>query len=138
MSNLPKPRGLGPDYGAQFRDQSVADAYPTRPPYPPEVFEILLGLIQDESPVVLDLGCGTGDIGRGLAPHVTRVDAVDPSTAMIARGRALPGGRNPAIHWITSSAEDFAYSARYALIITAESLHWMDWYAVLPRVHRSL
>jgi SAM-dependent methyltransferase len=102
------------------------------------VFEILLGLIQDESPVVLDLGCGTGDIGRGLAPYVTRVDAVDPSTAMIARGRTLPRGQNPAIHWITSTAEDFTYSDRYALIVTAESLHWMDWYKVLPRVHRSL
>jgi SAM-dependent methyltransferase len=138
MNNLPKPRGLGPEYGGQFGDQSIADAYPTRPPYPREVFEILLGLIRDESPVALDLGCGTGDISRGLAPHVTRVDAVDPSSAMIARGHALPGGQHPNIRWITSTAEDFAYPASYALVITAESLHWMDWYQVLPRIRQSL
>src|SRR3712207_9196681 len=60
-SIVPKPKGLGPEYGAQFQDHSVADAYPTRPPYPPEVFQILFGLIEDQAPRVLDLGCGTGD-----------------------------------------------------------------------------
>lgn len=64
MFIMPKPKGLEPEYGAQFRDHGVADAYPTRPLYPPEVFEILLGLIRDESRIVLDLGCGTGDIRR--------------------------------------------------------------------------
>ncbi len=133
-----KPRGLGPEYGAQFQDQSIASAYPTRPPYPPQVFDILLGLIRDESPIVLDLGCGTGDIARGLAPHVTRVDAVDPSAAMIARGRALLGGDHRNLRWIISSAEEFDYSDQYALVVTAESLHWMDWHKVLPRIGESL
>ncbi len=136
--NWPKPHGLGPEYGAQFRDRSVADAYPARPPYPAEVFDVLRQLIRDESPEVLDLGCGTGDISRGLAPHVRRIDAVDPSDAMRARGQALPGGRHPNIRWIASTAEDFAYSGAYALAVTAESLHWMDWHSVLPRIRRSL
>jgi SAM-dependent methyltransferase len=135
---LPKPTGLGPAYGAQFGDQSVANAYPTRPPYPHELFTILLGLIRDQSPTVLDVGCGTGDIARGLAPHVAHVDAVDPSVAMIARGRALPGGQHPNIDWIVSTAEDFAYPTKYALVVTAESLHWMDWYTVLSRIRCSL
>jgi SAM-dependent methyltransferase len=138
MNMLPKPKGLGPAYGAQFGDRSVADAYPTRPPYPHQLFTILLGLIHDESPMILDLGCGTGDIARHLAPHVAHVDAVDPSRAMIARGQALPGGQHSNIGWIVSTAEDFAYATTYALAVTAESLHWMDWYAVLPRIRRSL
>ena len=139
MSGMrPKPSGLGPEYGAQFRDQSVADAYRARPPYPPEVFDILRRLIRDESPVVLDLGCGTGDISRGLAPHVRRIDAVDPSDAMRARGQVLPGGRHPHIHWIAATAEDFVYPDGYALAVTAESMHWMDWHTVLPRIRRSL
>jgi trans-aconitate methyltransferase len=135
---LAKPKGLGPEYAAQFRDQSVAAAYPNRPPYPPEVFDILLGLVRDEPPVVLDLGCGTGDISRGLAPYGMRVDAVDPSSAMLESGQALPGGRHPNIRWITSTAEDFTYPRPYALVVAAESLHWMDWYTVLPRISRSL
>lgn len=135
---LPKPKGLGPAYAAQFGDPSVADAYPTRPPYPPELFTILLGLLGDETPNILDLGCGTGDIARGLAPYVAQVDAVDPSSSMLARGQALPGGQHPNLRWIRSSAEDFAYRRQYALVVTAESLHWMDWYTVLPHIRHSL
>jgi SAM-dependent methyltransferase len=138
MSVLPKLKGLGPAYGAQFGDHSVADAYRTRPPYPPELFTILLGLIRDESPGILDLGCGSGDIARSLAPHVAHVDASDPSGPMIARGQALPGGQHPNIQWIVSTAEDFAYVSTYALVVTAESLHWMDWYTVLPHIRHSL
>jgi SAM-dependent methyltransferase len=138
MRILPKPKGLGPMYGAQFGDQSVADAYPTRPPYPPELFTILLGLIRDQSPGILDLGCGTGDIARRFAPHVTHIDAVDPSGHMIACGQALLGGQHPNIQWIVSSAEDFAYRSTYALVVTAESLHWMDWPTVLPHIRHSL
>ncbi len=138
MSGVRKPRGLGREYGAQFGDPSVAAAYPSRPPYPPELFEILLGLIRDEPRVVLDLGCGTGDINRPLAPRVRRIDAVDPSPAMIARGQALPGGDHPNIHWIAATAEDYAYPEQYALTVAAESLHWMEWDIVLPRIRDSL
>jgi SAM-dependent methyltransferase len=137
-SGWAKPKGLGPEYGRQFQDQSVANAYPTRPPYPHQMFDLLLGLVRDKLPWILDLGCGTGDISRSLAPRVKRIDAVDPSAAMIARGLALPGGEHPNLNWIISTAEDFTYPGPYALVITAESLHWMDWYAVLPQIHRSL
>jgi hypothetical protein len=57
---------------------------------------------------------------------------------MITRGQTLPDGRHPHIQWFVSSAEDFAYPDTYALVITAESLHWMDWYTVLPRIHQCL
>jgi SAM-dependent methyltransferase len=135
---LPKPKGLEPRYGAQFRDQSIADSYPSRPPYPREVFEILLGLVQDTPPMVLDLGCGTGDIARELTPHVARVHAVDPSVTMLTRGKALPGGQHANIQWMVSTAEEFSYPSRYALVVAAESLHWMDWDRVLPNIRRSL
>jgi SAM-dependent methyltransferase len=133
-----KPKGLEPEYGAQFDDISIVRAYPRRPPYPPELFDLFQRLIRDAPSVVLDLGCGTGDISRPLAPLVDRVDAVDPSRAMISRGQTLPGGQHPHIHWTVSSAEDFSYPQGYALVIAAESLHWMDWYTVLPQIHQSL
>lgn len=134
----PKPRHLGPEYGAQFRDESVAEAYPTRPPYPAEVFDVLASLIHDEPRTVLDLGCGTGDIARVLAPRVDRTDAVDPSPAMLARGQALAGGGHSHLHWACAAAEDFTYPAPYALVVAAESLHWMEWEVVLPRIGRAL
>jgi SAM-dependent methyltransferase len=96
----PKSKHLGPAYAAQFQDAAVVAAYPTRPPYPPEVFEILAGLITIEPRVVLDVGCGTGDVARRLAPLVARVDAMDVSWRMIARGRTLLAGDAPNLRWI--------------------------------------
>jgi len=46
----------------------------------------LLGLL-DESWIVGDLGCGTGQVAAALAPHVRRVIAVDESTAMLQAAR---------------------------------------------------
>ena len=89
---IPKPKHLGPEYAAQFSDQSVADAYVNYPPYSEEVFRVLDWLIQDEPRIVLDIGCGTGDVARMLAPLVERIDAVDPSAAMIEVGRACKDG----------------------------------------------
>ena len=127
-----KPKHLGPEYADQFKDRSVADAYVNYPPYSAEVFGVLDSLIQDEPRVVLDIGCGTGELARPLAPLVNHVDAVDQSAAMIEIGRTREGGDRPNIRWVCQSAEDFAYNTRYSLIVAGASLHWMDWYEVLP------
>src|SRR5947207_15956107 len=92
---LPKPAHLGPRYGAQFADPSVVAAYPHRPPYPAEVFEILVGLVIDAPRAVLDAGCGTGDLARRLAELVDRGGAVGLAAAMLALGRTLLGGVAP-------------------------------------------
>ena len=41
----PKPDHLGPEYGAQFADASIAAAYGCRPPYPAAVIDLLAALI---------------------------------------------------------------------------------------------
>jgi ubiquinone/menaquinone biosynthesis C-methylase UbiE len=130
---LPRPAHLTPGNAARFKDQSVVDFYPLRLPYPPEVFGILAGLITDEPRAVLDVGAGTGDIARGLVRHVERVDAVDFSPAMIAKGRTLPDGDHPRLRWIYGAVETVALDPPYALITAGESLHWMDWEVVFPR-----
>ena len=135
---IAKPKHLGPEYADQFKDRSVADAYVNYPPYPAEVLEVLESLIQDAPRIVLDLGCGTGDVARPLAAHVDLVDAVDQSAAMIEIGRSREGGERPNIRWICESAEDFAYDTRYSLVVAGASLHWMDWYKVLPRMAGAL
>ena len=135
---IAKPKHLGPEYGDQFKDRSVADAYVNYPPYAAEVFEVLESLIQDEPRIVLDVGCGTGDLARPLAAFVERVDAVDQSAAMIEIGRSREGGDRPNIRWVCQSAEGFAYDTQYSLIVAGASLHWMDWYEVLPRMRGAL
>jgi trans-aconitate methyltransferase len=104
-----------------------------RLPYPPEVFDILADLITDEPRAVLDVGAGTGDIARGLVRRGERVDAVDFSPAMIAKGKTLPDGDHPRLRWIYGAVETVALDPPYALVTAGESMHWMNWEVVFPR-----
>lgn len=130
----PKPAHLSGDYPKQFSDPSVAAAYIHRAPYPDAIFAQLVRLLAPASRRVLDLGCGTGDIARRLAPLVERVDAIDISAPMIALGKMLPGGDDPRLRWILGSAEDAPLDPLYGLVTAGESLHWMEWSVVLPRI----
>lgn len=136
-AHVPKPAHLGPAYAAQFQDQSVADAYGYRPPYTDDVFDILAGLMV-EPRVVLDVGCGRGEVARRLLPHAARVDAIDPSSAMLAAGKRLPGGGDPRLRWVCAPAETAPLDGPYGLITAGSSLHWMDWDVVIPRFHGAL
>ena len=137
MQASDRPAHLGPEYASQFSDPSAVEAYGHRAPYPPEVFEILLSLVQGQPRNVVDLGCGRGEIARALAPHVDRVDAIDPSAAMIAAGKTLPCGTHPRLHWALGRAEEAVLTAPCALA-AAGNLHWMEWAQVLPRLARAL
>lgn len=134
----PKPKHWSADYAAWFKDPSVVSAYPHRPPYPAEVFEVLLSLASGTPGAVLDVGCGTGDLARRLAPLVRRVDAVDQSARMIERGKRLLGGDDPRLRWIVSPVESAPLEPPYQLVTAGESLHWMDWDIVLPRFAENL
>src|SRR5450755_4460336 len=138
MSHSPKPRHLMGDYAAPFGDASIVDAYPARPPYLDELFETLAALAGSSPRRVLELGAGSGDVTFGLAPLVDHIDAVEPSAAMlaVARRRSTQGALN--IAWIPETAEAFQPKPPYSLAVAAESLHWMDWATVLPKVARSL
>jgi SAM-dependent methyltransferase len=135
-----KPRQWKSDYGSIFQDASVVAAYEHRPTYPPETFDLLFGLIPPDisCPAVLDAGCGTGYIARFFAPYVERIDAVDISERMVDLGRRLPGGEQPGIDWIAAPMETAPLNGPYALIVTAASLHWMDWEQTLPRFAEEL
>ena len=87
-----KPNALRPEIAARFQDDGVVEAYAYREPYPPEVFDILAELIVDTPRAVLDIGCGRGEVARPLLSLADRVDAVDWSEAMLAKGKTLPGG----------------------------------------------
>jgi ubiquinone/menaquinone biosynthesis C-methylase UbiE len=138
VSSDNRPRHLHQEYAAQFGDASVAAAYSNRPPYPSEISTLLRSLITDGPGVVLELGAGTGDITFGLAAHVTRIDAVEPSSAMRAVALSKQPERAANIRWIAETAEAFTPEGRYSLAVAAESLHWMSWESVLPKVGRHL
>jgi len=133
-----KPRGLGPEYGAQFQDESVVEAYVLRPPYPAETFRVLARLLGDPHAGVLDLGCGSGELTIPLAEHAGWVDAIDPAAAMLRAGRVRAGGDSPKIRWVQASAETFETSTRYGLAVAGSSFHWMEWDAVMARLRDRL
>jgi ubiquinone/menaquinone biosynthesis C-methylase UbiE len=125
------------DLGGVFADDKVAALYRYRAPYPQGVFTILERLIVAPR-VVLDAGSGTGALARRFPPSIERIDAVDPSVAMIARGRSLPGGDDARIRWIVGRAENAPLSPPYGLITVGASLHWMQADVVLPRFRDAL
>ncbi|HJT56195.1 MAG TPA: class I SAM-dependent methyltransferase [Ktedonobacteraceae bacterium] len=121
-----------------FKDVHVVNAYRFRAPYPDEVFDILARLITDEPRAVLDVGAGSGDIARRLVERVERVDAVDFSHKMIERGKQLPNGNHPHLHWVYGKLEEMPLAPPYALITAGSSIHWLDWPQAFPRFRSML
>ena len=130
----PKPRGLSRHYAEQFGDASVVAAYPTRPPYPAALDPLFVELAGGPAAHLLDLGCGTGELARRLAPQLGAVTAVDQSARMLARARALPGGDAPNLTWIAGRVEDSALAGPFSSALSAESFHWFDWAALRGRL----
>jgi len=130
----PKPGGLGPEYAAQFDDESVVAAYDARPPYPDSLLPLITEAAGVPRPRILDLGCGTGELARRLAPHAGTVVAVDRSPRMIAAAKRLPGGDTPALAWVVGDVETAPFSGPFDLALAAESFHWFDWARACARI----
>lgn len=123
----PKPSGLGPEYAAQFDDASVVAAYDARPAYPESLIALILDVAGVPQPRLLDLGCGTGELTRRLAPHASAIVAVDRSPRMIAAARRAPGGDTPNVTWTLGEVETARLDGAFDLAVAAESFHWFDW-----------
>lgn len=133
-----KPICLGPGYASQFEDEAVAEAYYARPPHPPDAVAHVASLQHSGPGRVLDLGCGTGDLTIPLAELAERIDAVEPSEAMLSAARRRPAASTSRISWHHVAAEHFGFSGTYDLVVAADSLHWMDLEVVVPAVARVL
>jgi SAM-dependent methyltransferase len=136
--SVDRPSHLSEFNAGAFQLKSVVDSYPLRTPYPSALGPVLLSLARPDRGRVLELGCGTGEIARMLAPHVERIDAIDISAPMLARARRMPGGGHGGIRWLQERAENVPLDAPYALAVAGDSLHWMTWEIVLPRVAEAL
>lgn len=130
----PKPDFLGAQQAAAFQDEAVVLAYQFRPPYPDATFDILVNLAIDSPQRILDIGCGTGFVARKLVDRVTHIDAIDISQAMIEQGKQLPQGKAPSLTWIVGAVETTPLNPPYSLITAGDSLHWMDWATLMPRL----
>ncbi|NBH12269.1 class I SAM-dependent methyltransferase [Amycolatopsis sp. SID8362] len=99
--------------------------------YPPEAADELAAaftLTRDD--VVLDLGCGTGQLTRVLAARAGAVLGMDPEPAMLEQARrATP---LPNVTWLLGADTDVGAllpvfgNGRLAAVTVAQALHWMD------------
>ncbi|GAB3068122.1 trans-aconitate 2-methyltransferase [Intrasporangium mesophilum] len=92
-------------------------------------FADLLSRIDAPSPrVVVDLGCGPGDLTIGLGRRWpdARVIGVDPSPEMLAKARAVDtDGR---VEWVEAAAEDWdpaTLGAPIDVFVTNATLQWV-------------
>lgn len=99
--------------------------------YPPAVAEALttsFALTRED--VVLDLGCGTGQLTRVLAPRVGAVLGMDPEPDMLAQARQATSASN--VSWLLGADADLEAltpvvgPGRLAAVTVAQALHWMD------------
>src|SRR5437868_2670814 len=132
----PKSRGWGEPYATAFAEASVVERYHFRPPYPEATFGFLAELARGG--VVLDAGCGPGDLARALAQRVERVDAADVSARMIERGRHEPGGAAANLRWILGPIEEAELEPPYDLVVAGDSVHWFAWEVALSRFASAL
>jgi SAM-dependent methyltransferase len=130
----PKPRGLDPHYAEQFCDASIVEAYAARPPYPSTLDPLFVELAGGADAHVLDLGCGTAELARRLAPRVRAITAVDQSPNMIAQARFLPGGDARNITWVVGPVEDVSLTGPFSSALAGQSFHWFDWAVVVRRL----
>ncbi len=63
-----------------------------------------------ESPVVLDLACGTGDLTKAMAERGWQVTGLDISEEMMALGKAKCGHLHPQPVFVTGSAEQIPFA----------------------------
>ncbi|KAJ8044824.1 putative S-adenosylmethionine-dependent methyltransferase CRG1 [Holothuria leucospilota] len=100
-----------------------------RPTYPSSVVDKILSFLSEKLlppfDVAVDVGCGTGQSTRFLAPHFRKVVGVDPSDAQLQEAWAITKEQN--VVYRNGSAEEIPAEDRSVdLVTTAQSLHWFN------------
>jgi SAM-dependent methyltransferase len=125
-------------HALRWKDPDAAQSYRFRPIHPDETLAVVESLTLPANRRVLDIGCGTGNLTRPLAARMERVDAVDIAREMIEEAKTLPGGDAANIRWQVAPAEQAEFDGPYGLIVAGESMHWMDYRVLLPRLAEAL
>ena len=121
--------------GCAFEDRDVVEQYVFRPAYPAELYRRLASLVRTRERL-LDLGCGTGKLARGLQGDFEAITALDPSVAMIEKARSLDTATFKNIRWQVGFAEDApVLSEPYNLVVAGACLHWLNLPVVMPRLY---
>jgi SAM-dependent methyltransferase len=120
---------VDPGFGGE-----VADFYHQyRRGYPPAVIDALTGTFGlNSDDIVVDLGCGTGQLTLPIAARVRAVAGVDPEPDMLARARRAAAEHGIAnVTWLLGADTDIPALAallgdqRAGAVTIGQALHWM-------------
>ncbi|TCC15305.1 class I SAM-dependent methyltransferase [Kribbella sindirgiensis] len=109
----------------------VAELYQRyRRGYPDETIDALTQAFRlGADDVVLDVGCGTGQLTLPLARSLRAVIGLDPEADMLVQARAVVGDQRN-VMWALGSDRDVPAIAQLvgplAAVTVAQALHWMD------------
>jgi len=118
------------DYYARFR-----------PPITDDVAGAVLKLSGPEvmSGSLLDLGTGTGQVVRAMAPHFVSIYAIELDQGMLDRAeadwQASEYRHKTEVEWARADVEEYSLppTARVTLTTACRAFHWMDQASVLRR-----
>jgi ubiquinone/menaquinone biosynthesis C-methylase UbiE len=98
----------------------------TRPGYPRELAEFVVATARaGAGSAVLEVGCGTGQLTRRLAPLRCALTAIDAGTSMIEVARERVTGGD--VTFLAVSFEELdAAEASFDLVISGAAFHWVD------------
>ncbi len=108
--------------------RTAADYGAHRAGFPDALYDRLLGFgIGEPGQRLLDLGTGTGVLGRGFALRGCKVIGLDPSDKLIDEARRLDGEAGVETAYLTASAEDTGLPGGAFDVVTAgQCWHWFD------------
>ncbi|MEV8376424.1 class I SAM-dependent methyltransferase [Kribbella sp. NPDC056861] len=100
--------------------------------YPAEVIDGLVDAFElTRDDVVVDLGCGTGQLALPLAERVRAVIGMDPEPDMLAEARRVATGRSN-LSWMVGADTDVPMlgtllgKTSLGAVTIGQALHWMD------------
>jgi ubiquinone/menaquinone biosynthesis C-methylase UbiE len=120
------PESTARRYGKVF-DEMAAEYDRHRPTYPDELLDQacrVAGLRSGDQ--VLEVGCGSGQLTRGLAARGLCVTALEPGKNLIALARQNLKGAG-AVEFVNARFEDASLpSEKFQAVFSASAFHWVD------------
>ncbi len=114
---------MTPDFGATANDYARH-----RAGFPDSLFERLASFgLGRPGQAVLDLGTGTGSLGRGFARRGCKVVGLDPAQPLLAKARELDDQEGLRSEYRVGRAEDSGLSgSAFDIVAAGQCWHWFD------------
>ena len=120
------PESTARRYGKVF-DEIAAEYDRRRPAYPDELVDQacrVAGIRSGDR--VLEVGCGSGQLTRGLVARGLHVTAVEPGTSLIALARQNLEGAEE-VDYVNAQFEDALLPGeQFQAVFSASAFHWID------------